>query len=302
MLIIDEEMIRSTVTLRSAREAIANAFVMLSQGRVIAPGELAMVMANGGEVHVKGAHLSGSPWVSFKVATGGFPDSPNNGYTSVIDASTGAPCALLRDGGWLTEIRTAAASAVAAQALANAKTTTIAILGAGIQAGYQVAALRDAFPIERVTVWSRTAASRDRFAAAHHAAAAPTVRDAVKDADIVICCTPSTEPILDFDWLAPGTHVTAVGADTAGKRELHANVVDRCDVLVCDDVDVSLAVGELHHHPTARAKAVDLGDVLTGVADGRSNSEQITVVDLCGLGVQDAAVADVVMASIGAGR
>lgn len=302
MLIVDEETIRSAVTLRNAREAVANAFAMLSQGRVIAPAELSMVLADGGEVHVKGAHLAGSPWVSFKVATGGFTDSPNNGYTSVIDASTGAPWALLRDGGWLTEIRTAAASAVAAQALAKSDSTTLAILGAGIQAGYQVAALRDAFPIERVTVWSRTAASRDRFAAAHDAIAAPTVRDAVREADIVICCTPSTEPILDFDWLAPGTHVTAVGADTAGKRELDTNVLDRCDVLVCDDVEVSLAVGELHHHPTARAKAVDLGEVLTGAADGRSKVEHVTVVDLCGLGVQDAAVADLVMASIESGR
>jgi ornithine cyclodeaminase len=124
----------------------------------------------------------------------------------------------------------------------------------------------------------------------------------VKDADIVICCTPSTEPILDFDWLAPGTHVTAVGSDTASKQELDTNVLDNCDVLVCDDIEVSLTVGELHHHPAARAKAADLGDVLTGAADGRKNDEQVTVADLCGLGVQDAAMADLVMASIETGR
>ncbi|MEO6651597.1 MAG: ornithine cyclodeaminase family protein [Ilumatobacteraceae bacterium] len=301
MLIVDEDTIRSAVTLRDARVTVAHAFELLSRGEVIAPTELSMTLPNGGEVHVKGAHLAGSPWVSFKVATGAF-GGPNHGYTSVIDAATGAPCALLRDGGWLTEIRTAAASAVASQALANPGSTSVAILGAGIQAGYQIAAMREAFPIEQVTVWSRTAASRDRFASAHDATAEPTVQDAVRNADIVICCTPSTEPILDIGWLAPGTHVTAVGADTASKRELDGGVLERCDVLVCDDIEVSLAVGELHHQAAARARAVTLGDVLTGESDGRIDAQQITVADLCGLGIQDAAMADLVMATIETGQ
>lgn len=301
MLIVEEERVRAVVTLRSAREAVTGAFVALSQGRVIAPRELAMILPGGGEIHVKGAHVSGSPWVSFKVATGSFAGSPNNGYTSVIDATTGAPRALLFDGGWLTEIRTAAASAAAAHALANANSTTVAILGAGIQAGYQLAALRDVFPIEQASVWSRTAASRDRFASMHQAVAARSAQEAVSGADIVVCCTPAREPILDFAWLRPGTHVAAVGADTADKRELGANVLDGCDVLVCDDIDVSLAVGELQHYPAASARAVALGSVLSGTADARSDADQITVVDLCGLGVQDAAMADLVMASIEVG-
>lgn len=274
------------------------AFIALAAGDVIAPDELAMKLDHGGELHVKGAYLGGD-WIAFKSATGQFPSGGNSGFTAVLSAETGAPAAILKDGGWLTEIRTAAASALSAHVLARPESSSLAILGAGFQAAYQVAAYRDAFDLSSVTVWSRTAESAARFAEANDATVAPSVADAVADADIVVCCTPSTEPLLHLDMLRPGTHVAAVGSDMAGKRELSRDLLEGSDIIACDSVELSRAVGELQHAKDLVPSAVSLGDVLTEAVPRRGSQEQITVSDLCGLGVQDAAMAELVMASIG---
>lgn len=273
------------------------AFVALAGSTVIAPDELAMKLGHGGELHVKGAYLGGD-WIAFKAATGQFPDGGNSGFTAVLSARTGAPAAILRDGGWLTEIRTAAASALSATVLARPESTSLAILGGGFQASHQVAAYRDAFDLSAVTVWSRTPATAAKFAVDNDAVAVPSVGEAVADADIVVCCTPSTEPLVHVDMLRPGTHVTAVGADMTGKRELAHDVLAQCGVLACDSVEVSSAVGELQYAAGLRERAVDLGSILNGTATGRTTDEEITVSDLCGLGVQDAAIAELVMSSV----
>ena len=294
MQVLDQATIRSRVSLAGAREAVRAALCALSDGNVVAPDELAMTLAHGGELHVKGAHLGGGH-LAFKAATGAFPAGGNSGFTAVLDAHTGAPVAILDDGGWLTEIRTAAASAVSAQALARADSKRLAILGGGIQAAYQVAALREAFDLYQVTVWSRSPETAARFAAENAASAAESPEDAVADADIVICCTPSREPLLTHSMLAPGTHVIAMGSDMKGKRELAEDVVLGCDRFVADQISITSRVGELAHVPSARDRTVELGDVLTGRASGRTDATQLTVSDHCGLGIQDAAMAQLVM-------
>jgi ornithine cyclodeaminase len=294
MQVLDEATIRARVSLGAAREAVESAFRALSDGSVVAPDELAMTLEHGGELHVKGAHLGGDH-LAFKAATGAFPSGGNSGFTAVLDAHTGAAVAILDDGGWLTEIRTAAASAVSARALARTDSTRLAILGGGIQAAFQVAALREAFELDQVMVWSRSAETAARFAAENDAVPAPTPAAAVDGADIVICCTPSREPLLDLSMLPPGTHVVAMGADMVGKRELADDVVTGCDRFVADQIAVTSRVGELAHVPSAHANAVELGDVLTGRAEGRTDAAQITVSDHCGLGIQDAAMAELVM-------
>jgi ornithine cyclodeaminase len=297
MEIIDAQTIRSLVTLTSAREAVRAAFVAMSDGTVVAPDELAMVLGHGGELHVKGAYLGGSH-LAFKAASGGFPKGGNAGFTAVLDADTGELVAILDDGGWLTEIRTAAASAVSAALLARPESTSLAILGGGFQAAFQVAALREAFMLSDVRSWSRSAATRQRFAAENDTRAMDTVAEAVAGADIVICCTSAREPVLHASVLTPGTHVVAMGSDMLGKRELADDVLESADVVVADSVDVTSRVGELAHVPSAAVRAVELGDVLTGRAAGRTSATQVTVSDHCGLGLQDAAMAQLVMKGI----
>ena len=295
--IIDEATVRAHVTLTAAREAVHDAFCAHAAGKVVAPDELAMVLDHGGELHVKGAHLGG-PHFAFKAASGGFPAGGNTGFTAVLDADSGRLVAVLDDGGWLTEVRTAAASAVSARALARPDSSCMAILGGGIQAGFQVAAMREAFPLDEIRVWSRTSATRDRFAADHAARAVTTVDEAVAGADIVVCCTPSRVPLIDHGMLDAGSHVIAMGSDMVGKRELADRVLLEADLVVADSVAVTTRVGELAHVPGAVAGAVDLGEVLLGRVPGRTEPEQLTVSDHCGLGIQDAAMAQLVMTGL----
>ena len=297
MQVIDEQTVRAHVTEATARQAVHDAFCALSEGSVVAPDELAMVLGHGGELHVKGAHLGGAH-LAFKAASGGFPQGGNAGFTAVLSAETGRLVAILDDGGWLTEMRTAAASAVSARALARPDSRRLAILGGGFQAAFQVAALREAFALDDVAVWSRSEATRERFATANAARAADSVAEAVRDADIVVCCTPAREPLLTVDMLAPGTHVVAMGSDMVGKRELAADVLAAADAIVADSIEVTARVGELAHAPDALERAVELGDVLTGRSAGRTQADQLTVSDHCGLGVQDAAMAELVMRGV----
>jgi ornithine cyclodeaminase len=297
MRIVNAVDIQAVVSMADARHAVHDAFCAFADGKVIAPDEMAMKLDHGGELHVKGAYLGGDV-IAFKAATGGFPGGGNSGFTSVIDAQSGAPVAILQDGGWLTEMRTAAASAVTAVALARPESSRLAILGGGFQAAFQVEALRDAFDIDSVMVWSRTAETAARFAGENHATAAGSVAEAVSEADIVICCTPSREPLLTVDMVKPGTHIVAMGSDMTGKHEVAGDLVRAADVLVCDSVDVTRRVGELQHVPDQAERAVNLGEVLTARASGRTTDSQITVADLCGLGIQDAAMAQLVMSRL----
>ena len=292
MRVVDADTVRSLVPLAAARDAVAAAFVALADGEVVAPDELAMVLGHGGELHVKGAHLGGR-YLAFKAASGGFPAGGNAGFTAVLGADTGRLVAILDDEGWLTEIRTAAASAVSARALARPDSTSLAILGGGFQAAFQVAALREAFELTSVRAWSRSASTRERFAAENDAVPATTVAEAVEGADIVICCTPSREPLLSASMLASGTHVIAMGSDMVGKRELATDVLEQSDLVVADSIAVTSRVGELAHVRDVRA--VELGDVLSGRVAGRASPAQLTVSDHCGLGIQDAAMAQLVM-------
>lgn len=297
MRLVEEATIRDAVSVRDARDAVHDAFCALANGEVLAPDEMAMKLEHGGELHVKGAYLGGA-FIAFKAATGGFPRGGNSGFTSVIDAQTGAPAAILQDGGWLTEMRTAAASAVSAVALARPDSARLAILGGGFQAAFQVEALRDAFELESVSIWSRTQETARRFAASNGATPAESVAEAVAGADLVVCCTPSRDPLLHASMLSPGTHVIAMGADMIGKRELAADVLESAALISVDAHEVTGRVGELQHVPQHVERAVSLGDVLTGRLPGRNAVDDLTVTDLCGLGVQDAAMAQLVMSRL----
>jgi ornithine cyclodeaminase len=127
----------------------------------------------------------------------------------------------------------------------------------------------------------------------------PTVEAAVDGADVVITCTAATEPLVRADWIAPGTHITAVGSDGVGKQELDPELLRRADVLVVDSLEQCRRLGELQHALDVADRAVELGAVCAGDALGRTTSTQLTVCDLTGVGVQDVAAANAVLANAG---
>lgn len=309
MLILTEEEIRGAVTMDGAIRVVEEAFAALSRGEARLPGVIGLeIPESRGEVHVKGAHLAGAPYYVFKVASGfwsnaerGLPVS--GGLMMAFDAATGAPAAILLDNGYLTDLRTGAAGGVAARHLAKKSPQRIAMIGAGIQGRFQLRALaRVLGGLPPVAAWSRnpeTVTAYAREMAAELGAeveAAPSIEAAVSGADLIVTSTPSREPLVRAEWLAPGAHVTAVGSDGPDKRELHVDVLARADRVFADRLSQCLRLGEIHHAVEAGVLreadvAGELGDVILGRVPGRRSDEEITVADLTGVGVQDAAIA-----------
>ena len=312
--ILKEAEIRRLVGPAQALAAVREAFVKLARGQATLPGVIGLdIPEHEGEVHVKGAHLHGSPFFSIKEAAGFYGNAQKglpvgSGLVLVFDATTGLLRMILFDNGYLTELRTGAAGALAADLLARRDVETVGIIGSGGQARYQLEALLGVRRPRRVLVYGRSAPAvaayaremTERFGLAVTAVA--SARDAVIDSDVVITTTPSREPIVRADWVRPGTHITAVGSDGPGKRELESAVLARADLIVADRIDQCRHLGEIHH--AVREGAIDLarvhgelGELAAGLKPGRLTDSQITVADLTGVGVQDAAMADVVAAA-----
>lgn len=251
--------------------------------------------------------LAGAPVFAVKTATGfyrnaglGLPVS--GGMTMVHDAMTGVLRILIADGGLLTELRTAAAGAVAADLLARPGARSAAVIGTGGQARYQLLALLQVRPIEHVTVWGRRRRQaaeqyqRDMATAGVPVSIAASAREAVQGAEVVITATSSTTPVIEEGWLARGAHVTAVGSDMPHKQELDPRILVAAGKYVPDSIDAAADSGELHH--ALKAGLLEVGSAygeLTAVASGRlagrTADDELTVADLTGLGIQDAAVA-----------
>jgi ornithine cyclodeaminase len=188
---------------------------------------------------------------------------------------------------------------VAARWLAPDDVAVVAVIGTGIQARRQVEALRCVRDVGAVRVWGRNADHAAAAAVDLGGIVAATVEEAVDAADVVITCTTSTEPLVRADWIAGGTHVTAVGSDGAGKQELDPELLRRADVLVADSLDQCRRLGELQHALDVADRAVELGAICAHTAVARTSQTQLTVCDLTGVGVQDVAAANTVLANAG---
>ena len=289
-------------------EVLEPAFAAYTNGAAELPAVIHLdVPESSGEIHVKAGHLHGAPSYAVKVASGFYAGDPPSidGLVLVFDARTGAPVALLLDGGYLTDLRTGAAGGVAARHLAPTRVATVAVIGTGIQARKQVEALAVVRPgIREVRVWGRHD-ERGRAATEDIGAQLPTasvsavgsVEDAVAGADVVITCTAAREPLVRAGWLDGGVHVTAVGSDGEGKQELDPAVLRRADLLVVDARAQAERLGELQHVRDLGGRAIELGELCAGTAAGRTDDRQLTVCDLTGVGVQDVAAANAVLAN-----
>jgi ornithine cyclodeaminase/alanine dehydrogenase-like protein (mu-crystallin family) len=319
--VLDRGDIERLVSMGDAIAAVRDGLAAADRGEAVTPEPLSLHLPDAdGELHVKGGYLAGAPVFAVKTATGfyrnparGLPVS--GGMTLVYDAATGQLTTLIADGGLLTELRTAAAGAVAADLLARPQARTAAVIGTGGQARYQLLALLVVRRIERVKVWGRRGEAAERYAREMTAGgvavfAAATAREAAEGADVVITATSAAEPVLQAAWLTPGTHVTAVGSDMPHKQELDPGVLAAADKYVPDSIAAAAANGELHHAVGAGVFGPgqvhgELGALASGRLPGRAGEDELTVADLTGLGVQDAAIAALaarLAAERGAGR
>jgi ornithine cyclodeaminase len=318
--ILREADVRASLDMASCIEACDSAFAAYSRGGASLPGVIALnVPERQGEIHVKAGYLHGAPYYAVKVASGfprnveiGLPAS--DGMVIVFDSETGQPAAFLLDGGYLTSVRTGAAGGVAAKYLAPEQVWNVAVIGTGDQARYQLDALAIVRPgFTHVSVWGRhpdraavlveELPNRPGMPEGCAYEVAGSVDAALHDADVVITCTGSQSALVRGEWLKLGAHVTAVGSDAPDKQELDPSLPARADLLVVDSRRQASEIGELHHALAAglidERKAVELGEICARTHPGRTSASQLTVCDLTGVGVQDVAAANVVMANAG---
>lgn len=308
------EEFRDRISMTAAIGAMERAFRALALGHATLPEPMAVELSRPfAEIHVKGAYLAGARFIVFKVATG-FPTNRDRGLPAgdglflLLDAATGAPAVLLEEHGYLTDLRTAAAIALTLKYLAPADARRALLVGAGGLARLTARAMLAQRPLERLTIWNRT--PERAFALAEElqgvvtAGVATALEPAVRDHRLIVCVTASTQPLLKADWVARGTHITSAGTDSPEKVELEPALLARADRLFADRVSQTEQFGNLHHAietgtMTRRGVTGELGDLAAGRLAGRERSEEITIADLTGVGVQDAAIAETVVEALG---
>jgi len=307
--ILTEAELRNTIPLDiKVIDCIESAFSELASGKVIMPPILSMsIKEYNGEIDVKTAYLPGIDSFALK-ASPGFFDNPKIGLPStsglmiLFSCKTGVLEALLLDNGYLTDIRTAAAGAVAARHLSRIDSSNVCIIGAGTQAKLQLTALNLVRPIKYANIWARNfekaslVAEELSIKLGFQIQASNNISEAVKNADIVVTTTPSTEPILKADWLHPGLHITAMGADQHTKNELDPQCLKLADLYVADSISQTVKQGELRAALDAKIISSEenfpeLGKIINKTEEGRSSPKDITIVDLTGTGAQDTAIA-----------
>jgi ornithine cyclodeaminase/alanine dehydrogenase-like protein (mu-crystallin family) len=287
--ILDEDAVQRLLHYQDLIPAVAQALADLSAGRVVQPVRSVLPIApHQGFFAVMPAFAGamGAKLVTFYPGNQGIPT--HHAVIILFQAETGEPIAMM-DGRLITEMRTAAASAVATQQLARADARVLAILGSGVQAQSHLEALRHVRPITEVRVWSRRNARA--FAEQHGVNAAASPEEAVRGADVVVVATSATTPVLHGRWLSPGTHVNAVGATRPNWRELDDELVTSARVFV-DSREAALK--ESGDVMAAREVAAEIGEVVAGVKPGRRSAEEITLFKSVGVAVEDVATAALV--------
>jgi ornithine cyclodeaminase len=307
--ILTEEELRQCVGMdEDSIAVVSEGFTRLAQGKATVPPILRIdVPENKGEVDVKTAYVHGLDSFAIKVAAGFFNNRElglptGSGLMMLISAQTGFPETLLLDNGYLTDVRTGIAGAIAARHLARRDIEVAGVIGAGMQARYQMRGLKLARNFKRIFIYSVIPEEVEVYAEEMSeelgvdVAVATDYEEVVVESDVVVTTTPANEPYLRAEWLRPGIHITCMGSDSEHKQEVHAEVFGHVDRIVCDRKSQCFRLGELHHAVDAgviseESDITELGEITAGLKPGRQNESEITICDLTGVGVQDTAIA-----------
>ncbi len=307
--ILTEAQLRKFISVdETAVDIVAKAFATLAGGEVIMPPILSMdIPSEHGEVDVKTAYIPGFDGFAVKISPGFFNNPKiglpsTNGLMVLFSAKTGVVEAVLLDNGYLTDVRTAAAGGLAAKLMAPRTVDTVGVMGTGVQARLQIQAAYLVRHFKKVLVWGRDASKAAACAAdiaaclGIEAAAEADPARLVAESQLVITTTPSTDPVLQADWLHPGLHITAMGSDQATKNEIDPAVFRHLAAYVPDKISQCKILGELRSALEAGTMAStdglsELGQVILDPSLGRKSDQDITLCDLTGTGAQDTAIA-----------
>lgn len=308
-LILDGKTIRGLIEIKAAMKAVERAFRYFGEGKVQMPPKVYIYLdKDNGDFRAMPAYIEGFnncivKWVNVH------PENKRKGLPTLMavtilsDATNGFPLCVM-DGTYATALRTGAAGGIAAKYLAMRDSRKVGLVGCGVQAKTQLLALYEVFRIEEVNVWGvergealgflrEIAGLKDT-----RMRVSDSVRDSVKDCDIIVTTTPSRKPLVRLEWLKEGAHINAMGADAKGKRELDTRVLKRAKVVVdaweqaahSGEVNVPLRRGDL----SKKDIYADIGEIVAGKKKGRTNNSEITVFDSTGLAIQDVAIANAI--------
>lgn len=307
--LLSDDDVKRLFSMKDAIPAVEHVFAEYAEGRVEMPSKIYLEVKGYGDFrampsYVPSINTAGIKWVNVH------PDNPSKDLPTVMattllnDPKTGKLiCAM--DSSSLTDMRTGAAGGVAAKYLARKDSSIIGIIGSGHQAWAQILAYKEVFGprIKLVKVHSRHPEHADAFAGrvraelGYDAQAYKTAEEAA-DADIIATVTPARRPVLIADWVKPGTHINAIGADAPGKQELETALTLKARVFV-DSVEQASHSGEINVPwrqglLNKEKLAGTIGEVIVGKIAGRTGDKEITIFDSTGLSIQDMAVGHVV--------
>jgi ornithine cyclodeaminase/alanine dehydrogenase-like protein (mu-crystallin family) len=290
MLHLTEEDVRKLLPMTDCIDLMQTAFERLASGEALNQPRRRLILPTGSVLHYMAA--SDGQYYGAKI----YATNPRHGAHFLFllyRAADAEPLAII-EANYLGQIRTGAASGLATKFMAREDATTLAIIGSGFQARTQLEAMLAVRKISEVRVWSRDPAKRAAFAAETNARAVETADEAVRGSQIVVTATYAKEPVLSSEWIAPGTHINAMGSNQANRREIPAELVRRADCIAVDSIeqarmesgDLLMAMDDAERDWSS-LKILELKDVVTGRVQARTTPDQVTLFKSNGLAVED---------------
>ncbi|EKF86997.1 alanine dehydrogenase [Methanobacterium formicicum] len=306
-LILKQSEIKKLINMKEVVESVETAFKAYAERDVQMPAK-EYLFFHEGDLRIMPCYVRSSEEAGVKCVNV-HPKNPLEhqlptvmAVIELVDPATGFPLAVM-DGTLITDLRTGAAAGVATKYLARPDSETLGIIGAGKQACTQLMALNEVMDITKAKVFCRTCSTRTNFAKTasklygFDVEAVETAQEAVKNVDVIVTTTPSRKPLISADWISPGTHINAMGADAPSKQELETRLLLKSRIII-DSWDQASHSGEINvpvSQGVIKQKDIHakLGDVVIGKETGREGDE-ITIFDSTGLAVQDVVTAGLI--------
>lgn len=303
-LLLNKSDVGSLIDLDAIQEAVENGYRSFNSGLVVQPDFMAVVKPG---THTgfdfKGGMDMGGGYITIKASSGGYPDNPKIGLPTgmntvfLFEADTSALKCVM-DGTWITGCRTAAAGAISVKYLAREDASKLCVIGAGNQARRQLRAIMRVRKLTEVFVWGYSDEEIEGYIKEMSAETGLKItgfrnaEEAVKNADIIVTTTIGRRgAVVKKEWIKPGTHIAAIGADMPDKQELFADIFKGAKV-VNDSIGLCIKNGETHHAVEEGIIKVEdihaeIGEIILGKKPGRENPEEITIFDTVGMAIQD---------------
>lgn len=303
-LLLNKEEVGSLIDLDAILAAVEDGYRSFNSGLVVQPDHMDVVLPGTHEgIDFKGGLDMGGGYISIKASSGGYDNNPKIGLPTgmntvmLFEAKTSALKCIM-DGTWITGCRTAAAGAISVKYLARQDAETLCVLGAGKQARRQLLAIMRVRKLTEVRAWDADPVFLEAYVKEMAEETGLTIRqcataeEAVRGAHIVVTATRGRRgPIVKKEWVQPGTHIVAIGADMPDKQELHADVFAGAKV-VNDSIDLCVRKGETHHaveEGIIKPEDIhaEIGEILLGKKPGRESQDEVTIFDTVGMAIQD---------------